>query len=60
MTTPVFSPYTVGYNPTTSIVGNGISGQVVAEVNPNGYSWRLISNNLPGLVKAGIFPNPEN
>ena len=49
----------VTYDPTASIVGNGLNGQVSA-VQLNDYSWRIISQNLPGLVQTGVFPNPEN
>lgn len=54
MTTPVIT-----YDPTTSIVGNGIAGQVNV-VLLNDYSWRILSQGLPGLVTTGTFPNPEN
>ena len=47
------------FDPTTSIVGNGVTGQVNS-VLLNDYSWRLLSQALPGSVITGTFPNPEN
>jgi hypothetical protein len=51
---------TVTYEPTDSIVGNGILGQVSATVQADGVSWRLLSQDLPGDVLVGTFPNSEN
>jgi hypothetical protein len=47
------------FNPTSSIVGNGIPGQVSAAFL-NSYSWRIVSKDLPGFVKTGEFPNSQN
>lgn len=47
------------YDPTQSIVGNGVPGQVNAALL-NDYSWRLLSQVLPGLITTGTFPNPIN
>ena len=51
---------TVTYEPTNSIVGNGVVGQVSATVQADGVSWRLRSQDLPGEVFVGTFPNSEN
>lgn len=51
---------TVTYDPTDSIVGNGVLGQVSATVQADGVSWRLLSQDLPGEVLVGTFPNSEN
>ena len=51
---------TVTYEPTDSIVGNGIVGQVSSTVQADGVSWRLRSQDLPGDVLVGTFPNSEN
>ena len=47
------------YDPSDSVVGNGYLGQVYAVITSN-YSWRLITQNQPGLATTGIFPNPNN
>ena len=51
--------YLLTFDPTDSVVGNGYLGQVYAIVE-NSYSWRLITQNLPGQAFRGVFPNPEN
>jgi hypothetical protein len=48
------------YDPTETIKGNGISGQVSASVEPGDASWQLSSDNLPGNVLVGQFPNSLN
>jgi hypothetical protein len=49
----------VTYDPSDSVVGNGYLGQVYAVV-ASSYSWRLITQNLPGVATTGIFPNTVN
>ena len=51
---------TVTYDPTDSVVGNGVLGQVSATVQADGVSWQLLSQDLPGDVLVGTFPNSEN
>lgn len=48
------------YDPTQTIRGNGISGQVSAVLQPGNASWLLGSSNLPGNVAIGQFPNFYN
>ena len=48
------------YNPTNSIVGNGITGQVSAQYLSGNYQWSIFTQELPGLVLTGEFPNEYN
>ena len=48
------------YDPTVSIKGNGVTGQVSAVLQPGNASWLLGSSNLPGSVQIGQFPNSLN
>ena len=47
-------------DPTQTIVGNGVPGQVYVTLNPNGYQWQIVTQDLPGLVRTGTFPNTLN
>jgi hypothetical protein len=51
---------TLTYDPTQTIRGNGVAGQVSAVVQPGSSSWLLGSSNLPGSVQIGQFPNSFN
>ena len=51
---------TLTYDPTQTIRGNGVSGQVTAVLQPGDASWLLGSSNLPGQVSVGQFPNTLN
>jgi galactitol-specific phosphotransferase system IIB component len=47
-------------NPTNTISGNGVPGQVTASYSTGSSSWNIISQNLPGQVLTGTFPNSFN
>ena len=51
---------TTTYDPTESIVGNGVPGQVTSVVQADGYSWKITGKDLPGDVRVGTFPNNIN
>lgn len=40
--------------------GNGIPGSVTAALQPGDYSWSIHSQDLPGQVLTGVFPNAQN
>ncbi len=47
-------------NPSTTISGNGILGQVTASYTTGSSSWNIVTQNLPGQVATGTFPNANN
>ena len=51
---------TLTYNPTASIVGNGVPNQVTAALRAGNSSWTIRTLDLPGLVNVGQFPNFYN
>ena len=48
------------FNPSTSLVGNGVSGQVTSTYILNSSSWVISTRSLPGNVAKGTFPNSNN
>ena len=50
----------MAFNPTVSITGNGIPGQVSAVYYTFKSDWTLQIQNNPGLVLTGGFPNSKN
>jgi hypothetical protein len=47
-------------NPSDTISGNGIPGQVTSNYTTGSSSWNIITQNLPGQVLTGTFPNTFN
>ena len=50
----------MSYNPTLSISGNGVVGQVTATFTTGSSFWSVQSQGLPGQVVVGSFPNSLN
>ena len=47
-------------NPRNTIVGNGTTGSVVTSYSTGSSFWVINTNNVPGNVLKGTFPNPNN
>ena len=49
------------FNPSNSISGNGIPGQVTVTYTTGSTSWNIVTQSLPGTVATyGTFPNSLN
>jgi Cadherin-like beta sandwich domain/YHYH protein/Putative Ig domain len=48
------------FNPSDSILGNGVSGQVTVAYTTGSTSWNIVTQSLPGLATRGTFPNTLN
>lgn len=47
-------------NPRNTIVGNGTTGSVVTSYSTGSSFWLINTNNAPGSINKGTFPNPNN
>lgn len=47
-------------NPRNTIVGNGTTGSVVTSYSTGSSFWVINTNNLPGNISKGSFPNSNN
>lgn len=57
---PLAPDYTLGFDPRTSITGNGFVDQVSAVMADDKTRWNIKSLNLPGFASVGAFPNDNN
>ena len=57
---PLAATVDTGFDPRTSLVGNGITGDVNVFMPTSKDRWSLTTRNLPGQVKTGRFPNTLN
>lgn len=48
------------FNPSNSIIGNGVSNQTTVTYNTGSTSWNIQTQSLPGLANYGTFPNSTN
>jgi photosystem II stability/assembly factor-like uncharacterized protein len=58
---PLGTTVGAGFDPRTSLTGNGTdSGRIDVFMPTTQDRWNIRSRNLPGRVRTGRFPNPQN